>query len=83
MKLDNTHAAMLKIETVLALAAKTSDGLDRVMSVLHDWSPQELTVLFAAGLRALAEVHPETRELVISQIGLVFHRIETDGRAGN
>ena len=68
---------------VLALAAKTSDGIDKVIAALAGWSPQEMVVLLAAGLCALAEVHSETRELVLSQLALAAHKIETEGRDGN
>lgn len=68
---------------VLAIAQKTSDGVDKVMASLETWTPEEMVVLFAGMLRSIVDVHPETRELVLSQLGLALHKIETEGRDGN
>lgn len=73
----------VNLAEVLAIAQKTSDGVDKVMASLETWTPEEMVVLFAGMLRSIAEVHPETRELVLSHLGLVLHKIETEGRDGN
>ena len=63
-------------QEILALAQRVNEGVDKVIDSLEGWTPEEILILAVGIARAIAEFHPETRELAISQLSLAWRRIE-------